>query len=65
MKTPYMITLKETLALVLREKHPKRHVCVLWGIERLTQSFYDLSWLDAKRVAFVRDVSEGTFFPQC
>ena len=37
MKTPYMITLKETLALVLREKHPKRHVCVLWGIERLTQ----------------------------
>ena len=33
------ITLVEIPALVLRVKHPKRHLRLLWGIEKLTRLF--------------------------
>ena len=53
----------EIPALFVRVKHPKRHVRVLWGIERLTRSFSNPSWLYGKTVMFDRNVAEGTVTP--
>ena len=58
-----IITLKESPAVVLRVRHPKKHVRVIWGIERLACYFCNLYWLDSKIVDFERDVAEGTSPP--
>ena len=57
------IPLTEIPALVVRVKHPKRHVIVFWGIERLARSFSNLSWLYGKTVVFASNFAEGTVPP--